>query len=104
MVGERSNDGIIEVDGGRSNDGTIEVVGGGGLMREICFVVGCVGSLVSMLDVDVKIGEQAVFVDEDGGVEVMDGGLLLFFIGRIFFGFIRCDVELLVLSVSVVEN
>ena len=104
VVGGRSNGGTSEVDGGRSNDGTIEVVGGGGLMREICFVVGCVGSLVSMLDVDVKIGEQAVFVDEDGGVEVMDGGLLLFFIGKILFGFIRCDVELLVLSVSVVEN
>ena len=57
MVGERSNDGIIEVDGGRSNDGTIEMVGGGGLMREICFGVECVGSLVSMLDVDVQIGE-----------------------------------------------
>ena len=80
------------MDGGRSNDGTIEVVGGGGLMREIYFVVECVGSLVSMLDVDVKIGEQAVFVDEDGGVEVMDGGLLLFFIGRMLLGFNRCDV------------
>ena len=92
MVGERSNGGIIEVDGGRSNDGTIEVVGGGGLMREISFVVECVGSLVSMLDVDVKIGEQAVFVDEDGGVEVMDGGLLLFFVGRMLLGFNRCDM------------
>ena len=68
------------------------MVGGGGLMREICFVVGFVGSLVSMLDVDSKLGEQAVFVNEDGGVEVMDGGLLLFFIGRMLLGFNRCDV------------
>ena len=43
--------------GGRSNDGNIEVVGGGGLMGEICFVVGFVISLVSMLDVDSK-GEE----------------------------------------------
>ena len=38
--------------GERSNDGTIEVVGGGGLIGEICFVVGFVGILVSRLDVD----------------------------------------------------
>ena len=92
MVGGRSNGGTIEVVGERSNDGTIEVVGGGGLMGEICFVVGFVGSFVSMLDVDSKLGEQAVFVNEDGGVEVMDGGLLLFFIGRMLLDFNRCDV------------
>ena len=63
MVGERSNGGIIEVDGGRSNNGTIEVVGGDGLMGKIFFGVGFVGSLVSMLDVDSK-GEGGGIVDE----------------------------------------
>ena len=50
VVGGRSNGGAIEVVGERSNDGTIEVVGGGELIGEICFVVGFVGSLVSMLE------------------------------------------------------
>ena len=41
------------------------MVGGGGLMGEICFVVGFVGRLVSMFEVNSKLGEQAMFGTED---------------------------------------
>ena len=41
------------------------MVGGGGLMGEICFVVGFVGRLVSMLEGNSKLGEQSMFGTED---------------------------------------
>ena len=43
----------------------IEVVGGGGLMWEICCVVGFVGRLVSMLEGNAKLGKQSMFGTED---------------------------------------
>ena len=41
------------------------MVGGGGLMWEICFVVGFVESLISMLEGNAKLGKQSMFSTED---------------------------------------
>ena len=41
------------------------MVGGGGLMWEICFVVGLRRRLVVMLEGNTTLGEQAMFGTED---------------------------------------